>query len=70
VEVFKIAVWLKETSMPKVFEKAINAYQKGDLYCIFWINEEYPKGHVTKYPLNNIWKIDEEYYCKEVTNKE
>ncbi len=50
-----IAVWLKETSEP-ILHTAKNTYQKGDLFCVYD-----DKGDVHKYPINNIWKVVEDY---------
>lgn len=50
----KVQVHLKETSQPIVHE-ALNAYTKGSFYCV------YVDKQVFKYPLDNIWRIVEEY---------
>ena len=56
-----ITVWieLKETSQPLVYE-ATNAYQKGDLYCVYVPRE----NRVYKIPLANIWRVTEEYHAR------
>ena len=33
----KVLVHLKETSQPLIYEDVINAYQKGDFYCVMYI---------------------------------
>ena len=33
----KVLVHLKETSQPIIYEDVINAYQKGDFYCVMYI---------------------------------
>lgn len=52
-----VRVKLTETSQPLVYEKVINTYTKGGLYCIL-----YQKGNeklVHKYPLCNVFRIEE-----------
>lgn len=51
----KIKVWLKETAQPMEHE-ALNAYTKGPLYVVY-----VDKNTVYKYPLDNIWRIQETY---------
>lgn len=50
-----IEVWLKETSQPIIYPYVVNAYQKGDFYCI------YDGLKVYKYPIANIWRVVEIY---------
>lgn len=50
----RVQVQLTETAQPLEHE-ATNAYTKGDLYCV------YADGKVYKYPLNNVWRIVEDY---------
>lgn len=51
----KVQIHLKETS--QVLEhSALNAYTKGELYCVYCENST-----VYKYPLSNIWRITEDY---------
>ncbi len=52
-----VRIWLKETSQPLEYFNVENAYTKGDLYCVF-IREE---NKVCKYPIANIWRIEESY---------
>ncbi len=52
-----VRIWLKETAQPLVYFEVENAYTKGDLYCVF-IRE---KNIIYKYPLSNIWRIEESY---------
>lgn len=33
----KVLIHLKETSQPVVYEGVINAYQKGDFYCVMYL---------------------------------
>ena len=32
----KVLIHLKETSQPLIYEDVINAYQKGDFYCVMY----------------------------------
>jgi hypothetical protein len=50
-----IKIDLKESSSPLVFDNAKNSYTKGSLFCIYQDNK------VTKIPLDNIWRVVEEY---------
>lgn len=58
MKVIKVKVELKETSQP-IEVLAINTYTKGPFYCIFWNKLVY------KFPLDNIWRITEEYTGEE-----
>jgi len=35
----KVLVHLKETSQPIIYENVINAYQKGDFYCVMYMKD-------------------------------
>jgi len=35
----KVLVHLKETSQPIIYENVINAYQKGDFYCVMYMRD-------------------------------
>lgn len=50
-----IKVYMSETSYPIIFEQVKNAYTKGALYCV------YDGTTVTKFPLLNIFKVEETY---------
>ena len=51
----RVEVWLCETSQPIVFDDAINAYTKGDMYCIC-------SGEtVTKFPVMHLFRVVESY---------
>jgi hypothetical protein len=49
-----VQIHLKHTSQPIVHE-ASNAYEKGSCYCV------HVDTQVFKYPLDNIWRIQEDY---------
>jgi len=52
----KIEIQLKETSKIITHYNVINAYTKGSFYCV------YEEGEIVyKYPLNNIWRVREDY---------
>lgn len=56
----KIEIQRNETSLPLIYEDAINAYTKGQLYCVFFVNKELER--VThKYPLCSIFRVIEDY---------
>lgn len=52
----KVKIRLKQTSQAIEYADAKNAYQKGDLYCVFLST-----GLVKKYPLADIFDIEESY---------
>lgn len=52
----EVKIRLKQTSQAIVYNSAKNAYQKGDLYCVF-LNDE----TVKKYPIADIFDIEESY---------
>jgi hypothetical protein len=49
-----VSVHLKETSQP-IKHQAINTYTKGLFYCV------YDGSVVYKYPMENIWRVVEDY---------
>ena len=51
----KVKIDLKESSSPLEFVDVLNAYTKGELFCV------YQDRVVTKVPLQNIWRIVESY---------
>ena len=50
----KVRIHLKETSQT-IEHDYVNTYQKGDLFCV------YDGKQVYKYPIQNIWRVIEEY---------
>ena len=56
----KIEIQRNETSFPIVYEDVENAYTKGPMYCIMFVNKEGER--VThKYPLSSLFRIIEDY---------
>jgi len=51
----RVVVQLKATSQPLEYN-AINTYQKESLFCIYTYD-----GLVYKFPIENIWRIVEQY---------
>jgi len=55
-----VIVHLKTQSQPIEYTDVINVYEKGKFYCI------YRKGEIVdKYPIQDIWRIREDYGRKE-----
>jgi len=55
-----IKVHRNETSQPMTYKDVLNAYTKGNMYCILFINKDLLKT-VHKYPLCSIFRIEESY---------
>lgn len=53
-----VKIWLKTTSQPLEFKDVTNTYEKGACYCI------YISTKVVKIPIDNIFKIEEDYDFK------
>lgn len=56
-----VKIQLKESSSVIAHENVINTYTKGPLYCV------YVGDSVFKYPLDNIWRIEEPFGPKTTT---
>jgi hypothetical protein len=55
-----IEIQRNESSQPHVYENVINAYTKGPLYCVLFVNKE--GNRVThKFPLCTVFRIIEDY---------
>jgi len=57
-----VEIYLRENSKPLIYENAINTFQNGDLFCVFYVftdNEQW----VDKYSLRdkNIQRIREKH---------
>ena len=55
----KIEVQRNETSLPLIYDSVTNAYTKGNMYCILFINSG--KKVVHKYPLCSLFRVIEDY---------
>ena len=60
----KIKIWLKKTSNPIEMEDVKNAYEKGKFYCIYF------NQTVVKYPIRDIFRVEEDYPDKLRLSKE
>jgi hypothetical protein len=62
-----VEVQLKESSQSIVHENVVNAYTKGDMYCVFVAGKDGSRStrpstsSVYKYPLANVWRVKESY---------
>lgn len=56
----EVNIRLQEASKPKHYENVINVYTKGNLLCVYFI-DEFEKKTVHKYPLMNIFRVEEGY---------
>jgi hypothetical protein len=52
-----VLIRLKETSQQLIHTDIANTYQKGAFFCV------YDKGEnkIYKYPIENIWRVEEDY---------
>lgn len=55
-----IEIQRNESSQPIVYNDAINAYTKGNLYCVLFVNSQ-GKRVTHKYPLCSLFRIIEDY---------
>jgi hypothetical protein len=55
-----VEIQLKESSNPIVYENAINAYTKGPLYCVLFVNSS-GRRVTHKFPVQSIFRIIEDY---------
>ncbi len=56
----KIEIQRNESSLPLVYDNIINAYTKGQMYCVLFINSK--SERVThKFPLCSIFRVIEDY---------
>lgn len=54
-----IEIQRNETSVPIVYENALNAYTKGPMYCVLVEKDGGRKTH--KYPLVSLFRVIEDY---------
>jgi hypothetical protein len=55
----KIEIQRNETSQPLVYEKVVNAYTKGLMYCV--LIEKEGKRITHKFPLCSLFRVVEDY---------
>ena len=55
----KIEIQRTESSLPIVYETAINAFTKGPLYCVLF--EKDGKRMTHKFPVSTLFRIVEDY---------
>lgn len=51
----KVVLWLKSTSFPLIYENVSQTYVKEGFYCLL------SKERVLKYPINDIFRVEEDY---------
>ena len=55
----KVEIQRNETSHPIIYDEVINAYTKGNLYCVLFLKDKKRTTH--KYPLGSIFRVIEDY---------
>lgn len=55
-----IEIQRNESSEPIIYNDVINAYTKGNLYCVLFVNSQ-GKRVTHKYPLCSLFRIIEDY---------
>lgn len=55
----RIEIQRNETSQPLVYEDVVNAYTKGNMYCVLIIKDDKRITH--KYPLCSLFRVIEDY---------
>ena len=55
----KIEIQRNETSFPIIYEDVLNAYTKGNMYCVLFEKDGARKTH--KYPLCSLFRVVEDY---------
>ena len=56
----KIEIQRNESSEPIVYENAINAYTKGPMYCILFVNS-HGERITHKFPVMSLFRVIEQY---------
>jgi hypothetical protein len=54
----KVEIWFDRSSVPIVYEEAYATYQKGDMLCVRYEDENLGQA-VDKYPVVSIFKVRE-----------
>ena len=60
LKVMNISIQRNESSQAITHTNAVNAYQKGDMYCVM-CKDEQGKYISYKYPINSIFRVVEDY---------
>jgi hypothetical protein len=55
----RIEIQRNETSQPIVYEDALNAYTKGNMYCILFVKDGRRVTH--KFPMCSLFRVIEDY---------
>lgn len=58
----EVKIWFDRSSVPIVYKEADSTYQKGDMFCIGY------NGQVDKYPIRNIFKVNESNFITSQPN--
>lgn len=59
----RIEIQRNETSYPIIYKEVLNAYTKGNMYCI--LIDKGGKRITHKYPLCSLFRVVEDYNIKE-----
>ena len=59
METYQVKLWLKENSQPITYA-ALATYEKGSFFCIAYMDRDGIK-QARKFPVANIWAVEEEY---------
>jgi hypothetical protein len=55
VEYYSVSVWMKAEGTPHIYHNARNTYVKEGFFCVHFGQK------VHKWPIGDIWRIEEEY---------
>ena len=55
-----VNIWLDQLSQP-IVTQAKSTYQKGDMFCIEWVDTDNNCRMVSKYPMMKIFRVVETY---------
>ena len=56
----KIEIQREESSVPLVYDNVVNAFTKGGLYCVLFVDSK-NRRMVHKFPLASLFRIVEDY---------
>ena len=54
-----LLLYLQQMAKPKIYKTYSNVYTKGGLLCVEFVESAQRKVH--KYPLCNVFRVEEEY---------